>query len=192
MRNPKPPNNLDHLLVVDFEATCCNRGTITKKDVEIIELGAVLVSWPSLETTLKFQRFIRPVKKPKLTRFCTKLTGIEQSQVDKAETFPKVIKHLKKEVLRERAVIFCCWSPFDWKQINRDCLAHEIDNPFTQGYWDLQRMFRKQQRLPRNMGLSKAIELVNLDFIGSPHRGIDDAINTSRLLPFCIPGDWLN
>lgn len=31
-------------LVIDFEATCCDRGTVKKDAMEIIEIGAVMVA----------------------------------------------------------------------------------------------------------------------------------------------------
>ncbi len=37
-----------------------------------------------------FHRFVRPVHRPRLSPFCTTLTGITQAMVDEADEFSKV------------------------------------------------------------------------------------------------------
>jgi inhibitor of KinA sporulation pathway (predicted exonuclease) len=185
-----PKSNIDYLLVVDFEATCCNKKTITKEEVEIIEIGAILVEWPTLDIKEHYQSFIRPVKTRILTPFCTKLTGIKQEQVDNAPEFPTMIKEIQSLFLKDRTVIFCCWSPFDWRQLHRDCTFHNINNPFSHGQWDLQRLFRLNQKKSQNMSLSRALTFVDVAPQGMRHSGYYDALNTANLLPWCIPDSW--
>ena len=50
----------------------------------------------------EFQSFVRPVVKPKLTEFCTTLTGITQSQVDKAPVFAEVLGRVEEWKLSHR------------------------------------------------------------------------------------------
>jgi hypothetical protein len=64
--------------IVDFEATCCNKGTISSQEMEIIEIGAVTVDASTFQVIDEFQTFVRPVRHPKLTLFCTALTSIQQ------------------------------------------------------------------------------------------------------------------
>ena len=190
MPQPKLITNIDHLLVVDFEATCCNQRSITKHEVEIIEIGAIFVEWPSLNIIEKFQSYVQPVKKPILTPFCTKLTGIKQEQVDNAPTFPEMITEIQQLFLNNRNVKFCCWSPFDWKQLQRDCQFHNIGNPFLHGQWDLQKLFRINQRNKQNMSVTRALASIEMEFQGVKHSGYYDALNTATLLPWCIPEAW--
>ena len=77
--------NLQHYnyyLVVDLEATCCDRGNIRKEEMEIIEIGAVMVHSESLSIVDEFQSFVKPIRHPILTEFCKSLTSIFQAQVD--------------------------------------------------------------------------------------------------------------
>ena len=178
---------VDHLLIVDVEATCCNNKTITKDDVEIIEIGAVLLHWPTLQTISTFQSYVKPVKKTQLTDFCTRLTGITQEQVDDAPIFPDVLQQMGIDILKEHNIQFCSWSPFDWKQLQRDCLHHQILPPRVLGQWDLQVLFRRQQRHSHNMSLANALRSVDLKFEGKRHSGMDDALNTARLISYCFP-----
>src|SRR5690606_20200970 len=81
---PTSRTNMQHrdYLVIDLEATCDNAGAVPKREMEIIEIGAVLVDRTSFEPIAEFQTFVRPVRHPKLTRFCQELTSITQAQVD--------------------------------------------------------------------------------------------------------------
>lgn len=92
--------SLKYLLVLDFEATCSDDKSISKKDIEIIEFptllysledGALVKTVPSRPSVPpQFHEYVRPVIHPTLTDFCTGLTGIEQSTVDQADPFPAV------------------------------------------------------------------------------------------------------
>ena len=97
--------NLQHYnyyLVVDLEATCCDRGNIRKEEMEIIEIGAVMVHSESLSIVDEFQSFIKPIRHPILTEFCKSLTSIAQAQVDRAPTYTISLKvcYNNKEILR--------------------------------------------------------------------------------------------
>merc|ERR1719502_2081902 len=79
-----------HLVVLDFEATCCDE---TKNwPNEIIEWPSVLIEYPSLRKIDEIQMFVKPVKNPALTKFCTELTGITQQQVDAGISVEQALK----------------------------------------------------------------------------------------------------
>nr|XP_034583006.1 ERI1 exoribonuclease 3-like [Setaria viridis] len=70
----------DYFVMVDFEATC-------EKDVrvypqEIIEFPAVLVDAATGDLVFSFRTYVKPRHHPRLTAFCSELTGIQQEQVD--------------------------------------------------------------------------------------------------------------
>ena len=71
----------DFLLVVDFEATCDIKGSEPKPQ-EIIEFPCALISTKkSFEVVSVFHEYVRPVRNPILSCFCTELTGITQVSV---------------------------------------------------------------------------------------------------------------
>ena len=83
-QGPKPklgevqPQKFKHLLVIDFEATCGAKGSEPKPQ-EIIEFPCALLNTnKGFEIEAIFHEYVRPVHNPKLTRFCTELTGITQ------------------------------------------------------------------------------------------------------------------
>jgi 3'-5' exoribonuclease 1 len=87
---PSANRNVDFFVVIDFEATCEARNPPDYKH-EIIEFPAVLVSSADPPRVVDiFHAYCRPVINPTLSDFCRELTGIEQSTVDVAATFPEV------------------------------------------------------------------------------------------------------
>ena len=182
----KKSRSISHVLVVDLEATCCNRGTLTKNDIEIIEIGAFLVEIKSLQICFHFHQYVRPVKSSKLTSFCRRLTGIQQSYVDNASYFPEVISQFSQQLAPYPEIVFASWSNFDWRQLNTDCRYHKIDFPFHSDYWDLQKLFRRRQKQKQLHSVKGALEIVDLEFEGREHSAYYDALNTAKLLPFCI------
>ena len=112
--------NLKHYnyyLVVDLEATCCDKqATIKQTEMEIIEIGAVMVHPESLTIIDEFQSFIKPIRHPILTEFCKSLTSIAQAQVDVAPSYPEAIALLKKWLSGYSNGVFGSWGDLDRKQ----------------------------------------------------------------------------
>ena len=79
----QPTAEYEHLVVLDFEWTCDDRRSIHPR-AEIIEFSCVLVSTLPRPATVvaNFQQYVKPEHNPKLTKFCTKLTGITTSMLD--------------------------------------------------------------------------------------------------------------
>ena len=53
----------NYYLVLDLEATCCDKQrTIKQSEMEIIEIGAVMLEAETLTIIDEFQSFIKPVR----------------------------------------------------------------------------------------------------------------------------------
>ena len=101
----------DWYLIVDVEATCSDDGAVPRHEMEIIEIGAVMQSSRTFEIESEFQTFIRPVRHPVLTRFCTELTGITQHDVADAPSFRQAIGGDETVDGRvRRRDVFCSWG----------------------------------------------------------------------------------
>ncbi|EDO45088.1 predicted protein [Nematostella vectensis] len=70
----------DYYLVLDFEATCDDKNK--PKPQEIIEFPVTKVNSRTLQTEAEFHQYVCPTAHPKLTTFCTDLTGITQDMVE--------------------------------------------------------------------------------------------------------------
>ena len=60
--------------------------------MEIIEIGAVMQSSRTFAIESEFQTFVRPVRRPVLTDFCTELTGITQHDLTDALPFRQAME----------------------------------------------------------------------------------------------------
>ncbi|MEH6628754.1 MAG: 3'-5' exonuclease [Motiliproteus sp.] len=139
------------LIVIDFEATCCDRETphdpdaFPRDEIEIVELGCVAVSETG-HVLGEFESFVRPIRNPVLTPYCTALTTISQDQAD--------------------------------------CDFHGVPSPFVSDeHLNVKFKFAKAQNC-RPKGVAAALNRVGRTFDGTAHRGIDDAHNIVRLLPY--------
>lgn len=183
--------SLDHdlILVVDLEATCCDQGTIPVTEMEIIEIGAV-VARADGTVLASFERRVRPVLHTKLTRFCTSLTGIEQQDVDDAETLPDVLVAMSEwlQVVAPAGVMqWASWGAYDLRQFQQDLLRHGIAGCLPDQHVNLKKLFAKRWHLKKRPALSTALALAALQFDGRPHHALDDARNAARLLPEVLP-----
>ncbi len=176
--------------VIDLEATCSDDKSIPRSKCEIIEIGAVLVDAGSLEWLEEFQEFVKPVLYPTLTNFCTKLTTITQAEVDSADGFASVLARLAPW-FADGKTLFCSWGDYDKNQFALDAKLHKVSLPFSAGHLNLKRAFSDRRTAERGecekFGNREAMELVGVEATGVHHRGIDDARNIARLLPWCLP-----
>ncbi len=173
------------LLVIDLEATCDDGGAVPKAEMEIIEIGAVLVERATLRAVGDFQTFVRPVRHPTLTPFCTRLTSITQADVDAAPRFPDAMNALRRFV-GARAARFCSWGDYDRKQFEQDALHHAVALPFGNRHTNLKARFSEAIGDTKRYGMDGALARVGLALEGTHHRGIDDARNIARLLPWVL------
>ena len=172
-------------LVIDLEATCDDQGRISQRQMEIIEIGAVLCRTSTLEPVDELQTFVKPVVHPVLTEFCTKLTTITQADVEGAPRFPEAIEQLRR-LIGDRDALFCSWGDYDRDQFGRDASRHGVRLPFGTRHLNLKKRFSEQLGETRSYGMSGALRRVGLPLQGTHHRGIDDARNIARLLPWVL------
>lgn len=171
----------DYYLIIDLEATCSNVGEVPRHEMEIIEIGAVLQSSLTYEIEAEFQTFVKPVRHPQLTDFCTELTGITQANVTDAPNYRDAIANLNEWLGRFHDWLFCSWGDYDRKQFQQDCGFHGVPYPF-QNHLNLKTAFTESMNLSKKAGIPDALRRLNLEFEGSHHRGIDDARNIARVV----------
>ncbi|WP_354674319.1 3'-5' exonuclease [Cupriavidus alkaliphilus] len=173
------------VLVVDLEATCSE--DMSTWDMEIIELGCCWVAQEGIVLD-RFQSFVRPAVNARLTEFCSSLTGIQQADVDSAPPFPVAAEMLRQFVERHQGPgsNWASWGAYDRRQLERDSVRHGIAEPIALPHVNLKQSFAKQQRIGKQVGVTRALTLTNLAFEGNHHRALDDALNIARLLPWAL------
>jgi 3'-5' exoribonuclease 1 len=176
----------EHYLVIDLEATTSDDGSLPQDEMETIEIGAVLVCAATLEPEVEFQTFVRPVRHPTLLPFCTKLTSITQEMVDPAPGFPEAFATLcSRLVVGRRGLVFGSWGMYDKTQFERDCAYHGVAYEMP-CHMNLKNAFSAARGKRRRYGMEKALALCGLPLDGTHHRGIDDARNIARMLPWIV------
>lgn len=178
-------------LVIDLEATT-DRGGWPTEEMEIIEIGAVIVDEHGLELA-NFQSFVQPTRRPKLTPFCRELTHIQQADVDAAPTLKQLQPHFDAWLGPHLPNLkgWLSWGDYDRQQFDIEWRQQQLESCLALlPHFNLKKLFHRQHKAlagPKRVGLNKALELSGLQFTGTQHRGLDDARNIARLLPGSMP-----
>jgi inhibitor of KinA sporulation pathway (predicted exonuclease) len=172
-------------VVVDLEATCWENRP-HPKEMEAIEIGAVLLASSTGPVVSEFAEFIQPVVEPKLSDFCTQLTSITQQQVDAADAywvvFPRFVEWIGSE-----PYTLCSWGVYDLNQFRRDCSRHKLDLPAGfERHINLKKEFARLMEV-KVCGMSTALKIAGIPLEGTHHRGIDDAKNIAKLAQLILP-----
>lgn len=182
----EPDYHYKYYVVIDFEATCDVQPNHFRH--EIIEFPAVLVSTKKRKIIAKFHSYVRPTINPKLTTFCTNLTGITQDQVNFAPEFPEVLQKFD-EWLKEKKLIsdmktFAVVTDGPWDMgrfLFYQCKISKVTYPNWAKTWiNIKKPFCNFYNTER-MNLQKMLSELGLSFIGQPHSGLDDAHNIARV-----------
>lgn len=179
---------MGHWLVIDLEATT-EEGGWPLAEMEIIEIGATLVTAGGHELD-HFQRFVRPLRRPRLTSFCRELTHISQANVDAAAPLAGVWPAFERwlAVHRPRLAGWASWGEYDRRQLEQDWHRHQLASALVEvPHLNLKQRFAEARQLKRPVGLNAALQLAGLHFNGQQHRALEDARNTARLLPLVLP-----
>lgn len=168
------------LLLVDLEATCWERNEHRADEMETIEIGALHIEPGSPLPPREFQAFVRPVRHPRLSDFCRRLTTITQAEVEAAATFPEVFARFLEWVGPLDAALFASWGEYDARQFQRDCRLHGVAYPFDR-HWNVKRAVGRA-RGRRPAGMAEVLAELGLPLAGTHHRGLDDTRNIARIL----------
>jgi len=170
------------LLVVDVESTCWDGDTPIGQQNEIIEIGICFIDLSILEPEPGMSIFVKP-KYSKISDFCTSLTSIEQKDVDQGISFTEACSQLRKMNIRH--ITWGSWGDYDRRQFERQCNNIKfsyVSYPFGPTHLNIKNLFALQMGLNKEVGMDKALDMLNIKLKGTHHRGIDDAQNIARIL----------
>ncbi|GAB3374745.1 3'-5' exonuclease [Azotobacter armeniacus] len=181
---------MDKWLVIDLEGTT-DEGGWPVEIMEIVEIGASLVDRDGHELN-HFKRFVRPLRRPCLTTFCRELTHIIQADIDSAALLPCVWGQFEHWLAphRPRLAGWASWGDYDRRQLEQEWRRYGLTSSLaTIPHINLKQRFADTRQLKRAVGLKTALQLAGMSFQGQPHRALEDARNTARLLPLTAPPD---
>lgn len=184
-------NELHFYCVIDFEGTCEEDNPLGYVH-EIIEFPAVLVDANTLEVVSEFHEFVKPQQKPKLSQFCQNLTGVTQEIVDSADHFPAVLFKFQQwltghELGTKYKFGVVTDGPWDMSRFfSTQCKLCSISVPnFAREWINLRKLYRNFYKIYKG-SLRDMVSNLGLKFEGTPHSGIDDARNITRILQIMV------
>jgi ERI1 exoribonuclease 2 len=178
------PSPFDHIVVLDFEATCNNGPPPAPQ--EIIEFPSVLLSLADHAVVDEFSSFVRPVHHPQLTDFCRELTGIEQADVDAAPAFLDVLAAHQSWLASHHLETFLFVSAGDWDFVTmlpNQCATAGVPVPHAYRRWcNIKAPFTATIHRAKSSGMTSMLRALGLELEGRHHRGIDDSRNIARIV----------
>ncbi|KAL4512329.1 hypothetical protein ABPG72_005331 [Tetrahymena utriculariae] len=165
---------LDMLFVIDFE---CNQ-----PGYEIIEFPVLVIDLKKERIIDSFHTYVKPTTFPKINPYISKITGIQQKDVANAPSFVQVIQKvevfLQKYKDYEGCILYDCDSDCNYIKsefINKNYIPSS-DVFFS--YINLRNVFPLEiSGGVINKSLSHAQQVLQMEFQGCKHKGIDDARN---------------
>ena len=171
----------DAILVVDLEATCWRGNPPTGMCSEIIEFGIAVVDFRTKELLESESLIVKPTHS-EISEFCTELTTITQEYINiHGIEFEEACDILRSKYKSERR-LWTSWGKYDFTQIEKDCKLKNVKFPMGRDHYNLKPLFSFKNNLNVDLGVDTALQHLGLSFEGTHHRGVDDAINISRIL----------
>jgi inhibitor of KinA sporulation pathway (predicted exonuclease) len=171
---------LDNLIVVDVEATCWKKNPPPGEEQEVIEVGICLLEVSSGNLLEKESILVKP-ERSRVSEFCTKLTTLTQAQVDEGVSFAKACALLQDKYIAHQRV-WASYGEFDKNIFTKQCQYRQVSYPFSNRHLNVKTLFAVMNGLEREVGMARALALLNLPLEGTHHRGGDDAWNIARIL----------
>ncbi len=167
-------------IIFDLECTCWE-GNPPNATQEIIEIGALKYDdYGDLLGT--FNKFVKPIISPNLSSYCKELTTIEQSQINAASSFPKVIDQFWDWIdIYDEEYTLCSWGSSDKYMLINDCNLHKIEIDWVAPHFNVKKAYQTIRKLKHPAGLFKSVEKEGFEFSGTQHRAIHDADNLAKI-----------
>ncbi len=170
--------SLKRLVVIDVESTCW-KGDQPKDQVsEIIEIGIAAVNLETEEITSE-SIIVKPTIST-VSPFCTELTTLTQTEVDKGISFKEACDILRTQYKTKQAA-WGSWGDYDRTMFDTQCKRMGVEYPFHKTHVNIKVMYALLNNLPVGIGVERATGREALQFTGTLHRGVDDAKNIAKM-----------
>jgi len=171
---------LDQIIVIDVESTCWEDRSPENDASEIIEIGICVVDVHTRERIAQESLLVQPTRS-RVSPFCTQLTTLTQAQVEQGLLFAEACQSLQQRY-RTRQRTWASYGDYDRRQFERQCQRDAVASPFGPTHLNIKNLFALVYQLESEVSLAKALALCGQRFVGTPHRGVDDAWHVAGLL----------
>ena len=174
------PKKLDHLLIIDLEATCWDGPPPAGETSEIIEIGVCPLELSTGRRLGKRSILIKPTRSH-VSDFCTRLTTLTADQLAGGVTFTQACEILRREY-QSRERVWASFGDYDRTMFQMQCEATGVPYPFGPRHLNVKTLFALARGLPHEIGMAEALALMGVPLEGTHHRGDDDAWNIAGIL----------
>lgn len=177
------------IAVIDLEANA-PEGEFSVEDMEIIEIGVVLISSTG-GTLMEYQSFVRPERLREFSSFCKKHFSPHLDEIKAAPPLKTALMQLELAVKSCELPLtaWASWGNYDRNHIALECQRLSVAHPLPAPHINAKAAFAKRtgtrvfagKQTRRQLGLTRALSECGLPFVGQPHRALCDARNVARL-----------
>ena len=178
---------LDQIIVVDIEATCWDGDPPAGETSDIIEIGVCPLVVATGERLEPRSILVRP-ERSRVSDYCTQLTTLTQADVDTGVAFAEACEILSTDFETPKRV-WASFGDFDRERFAEQCAASGAAYPFWSRHLNVKTLFAVRNALRREVGVAKALKMLQLPLEGTHHRGVDDAWNIAGILGCLLDKD---
>jgi inhibitor of KinA sporulation pathway (predicted exonuclease) len=77
--------------------------------------------------------------------------------------------------------VWASYGDYDRRQFEQQCRSFQVNYPFGPTHINVKNFFAIAHQLPKEVGMAKALEILQLPLEGTHHRAGDDAWNIARI-----------
>lgn len=150
---------------------------------EIIQIGAIKLD-NNLQTLATFDKLVKPVLYKRIHPYVKKITGITRDQLSKEKSFSEIYAEFL-DFVSPKDGIFCIWGDSDMRELFNNIHYHKLDDSLVfKKYLDIQSHATKYLNYKKgnSIGLSTAVEMLNIPQKNDFHDAFNDAYYTSEIL----------
>ena len=169
-------------LVIDLEMNGIHTEEVPMG--EIIEIGAVLLN-EDFEIVDKYSTYIKP-DNLRISQGVQRLTNITEAKLVKAPNIKEALENLLQITPDINNTTLYTWSESDTNAIECELSSKNIQiediKRLCSNYIDIQEIFGERVGIENRINLTKALNMIGLEFNGREHGALADAINTAQIL----------
>lgn len=151
---------------------------------EIIEIGAVVLN-EEFEIVDKYSTYIKP-NNLRISQGVQRLTNITEEKLVKAPNIKEALENLLQITPDINNTTLYTWSDSDTNAIECELSSKNIQikdiKRLCNNYIDIQEIFGERVGIENRLNLTKALNMIGLEFNGREHGALADAINTAQIL----------
>lgn len=151
---------------------------------EIIEIGAVILN-DDFEIIREYNTYVKPINF-KIANGVQTLTHITIDRLLTAPSIEEALRELLRTAPNIEETTLYTWSDSDTNAIISELSSKEIHieeiDKLCEEYIDIQKIFGRQVGIENRINLTKALNMIGLEFTGKEHGALADAINTAQVL----------